>query len=119
MKDFISERLTLPYDEFNRVPVAGTTNIDRLSQMLDNAAVAFLVLTAEDEMSNGALIARQNVIHEAGLFQVRLGFSRAIVMLEDGCEHFSNIDVSANLGIPPEGFRVVSKRSAVYLSVRV
>jgi predicted nucleotide-binding protein len=31
-----------------------------------------------------------NVIHEAGLF-FRLGFTRAIVMLEEGCEEFSNI----------------------------
>jgi predicted nucleotide-binding protein len=32
-----------------------------------------------------------NVIHEAGLFQGRLGFAKAIVLLEDGCEEFSNI----------------------------
>jgi hypothetical protein len=30
LKDFIHERLKLPWDEFNRVPVAGTTNIERL-----------------------------------------------------------------------------------------
>ena len=91
LKDFISERLNLPWDEFNRVPVAGVTNIQRLTQMLDDAAVALLVLTAEDERQDGATLARQNVVHEAGLFQGRLGFARAIVMLEDGCEEFSNI----------------------------
>ena len=32
-----------------------------------------------------------NVIHEAGLFQGRLGFERAIILLEEGCEKFSNI----------------------------
>ena len=72
----------MPWDEFNRVPVAGVTNIARLSEMLDAAAIAFLVMTAEDEMADGALQARMNVIHEAGLFQGRLGFSRAVVMLE-------------------------------------
>jgi predicted nucleotide-binding protein len=35
--------------------------------------------------------ARQNVVHEAGLFQGRLGFEKAVVMLENGCEEFSNI----------------------------
>jgi len=35
--------------------------------------------------------ARENVIHEAGLFQGRLGWRRAIVLLEDECEEFSNI----------------------------
>jgi predicted nucleotide-binding protein len=30
-------------------------------------------------------------VHETGLFQGKLGFSRAIVLLEDGVEEFSNI----------------------------
>jgi predicted nucleotide-binding protein len=59
--------------------------------MLDASAIAFLVMTAEDEMADGTLQARMNVIHEAGLFQGRLGFSRAIVMLEEGCTEFSNV----------------------------
>jgi hypothetical protein len=29
LKDFVADRLQLPYDEFNRVPVARTTNVDR------------------------------------------------------------------------------------------
>ena len=32
-----------------------------------------------------------NVIHEVGLFQGRLGANKAIILLEDGCEEFSNI----------------------------
>jgi hypothetical protein len=100
LKDFLKDRLDLPCDEFNMLPVAGVTNVDRLSQMLDNAAVAFLVLTAEDEQAGGQLTARQNVIHEVGLFQGRLGFSRAIVMLEEGCEEFSNISGLGQVRFP-------------------
>ena len=95
LKDFIQDRVRLPWDEFNRIPVAGVTNIARLSEMLDASAIAFLVMTAEDEMADGTTQARMNVIHEAGLFQGRLGFGRAIVMLEDGCAEFSN---TAGLG---------------------
>ena len=120
LKDFIADRLDLPYDEFNRVPVAGTTNIDRLSEMMDNAAVAFLVLTAEDERADGDHVARQNVVHEAGLFQGRLGFSRAIIMLEDGCEPFTNIDglgqlrfPSGNIGAKFEDVRLVLEREGM------
>ncbi len=100
LKDFISERVRLPWDEYNRVPVAGVTNIARLSEMLDNAGIAFLVLTAEDEMADGAEQARQNVVHEAGLFQGRLGFARAIVLLEEGCEEFSNIQGLGQIRFP-------------------
>jgi len=91
LKDFVQDRLRLPWDEFNRVPVAGITNIARLSEMLDAAAIAFLIMTAEDEMADGGIQARMNVVHEAGLFQGRLGFTKAIVILEEGCAEFSNI----------------------------
>lgn len=100
LKDFLQDRLKLPWDEFNRVPVAGVTNIARLSEMLDAAAVAFLVLTAEDETADGAMHARMNVIHEAGLFQGRLGFTKAVVLLEEGCEQFSNIEGLGQIRFP-------------------
>ncbi|MEU1163449.1 TIR domain-containing protein [Streptomyces sp. NPDC005921] len=100
LKDFVTDRLNLPYDEFNRVPVAGVTTVSRLGDMLDRAAVAFLVLTAEDETADGKVLARQNVIHEVGLFQGRLGFERAIVMLEEGCEEFSNINGLSQIRFP-------------------
>ena len=63
-----------------------------LDKMLAVASIAFLVMTAEDEMADGVHRARQNVIHEVGLFQGRLGFTRAIVLKEEGVEDFSNID---------------------------
>lgn len=100
LKDFVQDRLRLPYDEFNRVPVAGITNIARLSEMLDAAACAFVILTAEDERADGKVQARMNVIHEVGLFQGRLGFTRAIVLLEEGCEEFSNIQGLGQIRFP-------------------
>jgi predicted nucleotide-binding protein len=57
-------------------------------------------MTAEDEMADGAVQARMNVVHEAGLFQGRLGFTKAIVLLEDGCEEFSNIQGLAHVHFP-------------------
>lgn len=100
LKDFIRDRLHLPWDEFNRVPVAGVTNITRLSEMLDAAAIALLVMTGEDEQTDGKLRVRMNVVHEAGLFQGRLGFTRAIVLLEEGCEEFSNIQGLGQIRFP-------------------
>jgi predicted nucleotide-binding protein len=100
LKDFVQDRLNLPWDEFNRVPAAGVTNIARLSEMLDAAAIALLVMTAEDEMVDGAVQARMNVVHEAGLFQGRLGFTKAIVLLEQGCEEFSNIQGLGQIRFP-------------------
>lgn len=78
------------HDEFDRIPVAGRTITDRLNQMLADAMFAFLVLTAEDQQLDGTQRARQNVVHEAGLFQGRLGFDRAILLVEENVEEFSN-----------------------------
>jgi hypothetical protein len=100
LKDLIEGRLRLPWDEFNRVPIAGMTNQARLSEMLDDAAVALVIMTAEDETADGAMQARMNVIHEVGLFQGRLGFSKAIVLLEEGCQEFSNIEGVGQVRFP-------------------
>jgi predicted nucleotide-binding protein len=65
--------------------------VARLAQLLNECGIAFLIMTAEDETADGDMHARQNVVHEAGLFQGKLGFERAIVMLEEGCTEFSNV----------------------------
>jgi predicted nucleotide-binding protein len=100
LREFVRDRLKLSFDEFNRVPVAGIPNAIRLNQMLDGAAIAFVVLTAEDEQLDGTIRARENVVHEAGLFQGRLGFTKAIVLLEDGCNQFSNIEGLGQIRFP-------------------
>ncbi|WP_375576185.1 TIR domain-containing protein [Paracidovorax oryzae] len=112
LRDFIRDRMHLPWDEFNRVPVAGFTNIARLSQMLDGAAIAFIIMTAEDEQVDGKMHARMNVIHEAGLFQGRLGFERAILLLEEGCEEFSNVQGLSQIRFPAGNI------SAVFENIR-
>ena len=72
-------------------PRAGMSVKEVLEAMLDASAFALLVLTAEDLHADGELHARENVIHELGLFQGRLGFLRAIALLEEDVKEFSNI----------------------------
>jgi len=122
LKDFIEARLRLPVDEFNRVSVAGVPTIARLSEMLDGAAFAFLVMTGEDEQVDGKVRARENVIHEVGLFQCRLSFGRAIILLEEGCEEFSNIHGLGQIRFPKgnisakfEDVRAVLEREGMLL----
>lgn len=100
LKDYVNDSLKLPWDEFNRTPVAGLPTTARLSDMLNNAGIAFLVMTAEDEQQDGSINARMNVVHEVGLFQGKLGFEKAIVLLEEGCSEFSNINGLGQLRFP-------------------
>ena len=102
LKNFLQDRLGLQVEEYNRVSAAGVPTTGRLSAMLAGATVALLVMTAEDEQPSGALRARENVVHEAGLFQGRLGFERAIVLLEEGCAEFSNIIGLGHISFPKD-----------------
>ena len=52
---------------------------------------AIVVVTAEDETSEGKWRARQNVVHEIGLFQGRIGFERVALLRQAGVEEFSNL----------------------------
>lgn len=101
LKAFLSERLALDCDEFNIEPAAGIHTTDRLEIMLSQAGMAFLVMTAEDKHADGTVHARENVVHEVGLFQGRIGSRRAIVMLEEGCAKFSNLDGLTLIMFPP------------------
>lgn len=100
LKDFIQDRLKLHWEEFNRVPQAGRATKERLEELLNISGFAFLVMTAEDEQRDGTLRARENVVHEIGLFQGRLGFQRAIILVEEGCEEFSNIHGVTHIPFP-------------------
>ncbi len=90
----------LDWEVFDRKPTAGMSTKERLMEMLDNAQIAFLLMTPEDEAADGKVNARANVIHEVGLFQGRLGWMKAIVLLEDGCEEFSNIEGIGQIRYP-------------------
>lgn len=105
LKDFLEDNLGLSVDEFNRVPTAGIATTSRLSMMLDTAGIALLVMTGEDEQADGEFRPRENVVHEAGMFQGRLGFERAIILLEEGCEKFSNNAGLGHINFPKNNIR--------------
>lgn len=91
LKDHLHEKHGYAVESYEIGSRAGHTIRDILEEMLDSSSFALLVMTGEDETKEGNLRPRQNVVHEAGLFQGRLGFSRAIILLEEGAEEFSNI----------------------------
>lgn len=109
LRDLLTNRFHLPYDEFNREPRAGYSTKEVLVAMLNGARFAFLVMTAEDEHVDKKLHARENVIHEIGLFQGRLGFKKAIILYEDGCEEFTNITGITQIRFPEGNIRAVSE----------
>lgn len=101
LKDHLHEQHGYAVEAYEIGARAGHAIRDILGDMLTKSSFALLVLTAEDETADGHLRARQNVVHELGLFQGRLGFARALVLVEEGTEMFSNLQ-----GIHQIRFRV-------------
>ena len=91
LKDHLHEKHGLAVESYESGARAGITIRDVLDEMLTSSSFAILILTGEDLDAAGRLHARENVIHELGLFQGRLGWRKAIVLLEEGVEEFSNI----------------------------
>jgi len=91
LKVFLQDELNLATVTYESEPRTGESIVPILEKMLDQSTFAVLVLTAEDETANGECRARQNVVHEAGLFQGRLGFKKAVLLVQEGAEEFSNV----------------------------
>jgi predicted nucleotide-binding protein len=91
LKSHLQDQHKLEVQAYETGARAGHTIRDILDDMSKTSSFALLVLTGEDKVEDG-LRARQNVIHECGLFQGRLGFDRAIMLVEDGVELGSNFD---------------------------
>ena len=91
LKDHLHEKHDYDVEAYEIGARAGHAIRDILEEMLGKTSFAILVMTGEDKTEDGEMRARQNVVHELGLFQGRLGFTKAIILLEDGTEEFSNI----------------------------
>ena len=91
LKDHLHEQQHYAVEAYETGARAGHAIRDVLDAMMESATFAILVLTAEDEMADGQLRPRENVVHETGLFQGRLGWTRAIMLVENGVEPFSNV----------------------------
>lgn len=88
---FIEEEVGIDTEAFESTSRASQHIIDILNDLLGVCDAAVIVMTADDETAEGRMRARQNVIHEAGLFQGRYGFGRVILLQQDGTEDFSNV----------------------------
>lgn len=88
---FLKDDLNLQTLTFEDESRTSESIVNILNEFLDNSSMAILVMTAEDETAEGKSRARQNVIHEAGLFQGRLGFDKVIILKQNEIEEFSNI----------------------------
>ncbi len=87
---FLSDDFGIQGHTFEKNKVGGGQVIPILTKMLDECGFAIIVATAEDASDDG-LRARQNVVHETGLFQGRLGFERVAILKQKPVTVYSNL----------------------------
>ncbi|MDR6158620.1 putative nucleotide-binding protein [Chryseobacterium sp. SLBN-27] len=88
---FLKEDLNIDSFTFESESRTGESIIQILEEFLENSNFAILILTAEDETLEGKLRARQNVIHECGLFQGKLGFNNVVLLKQHETEELTNL----------------------------
>lgn len=91
LKDYIQDDLELAPLFFEAASHVGEHLAEVLITFLSEANCAITLLTREDEQVDGRERARQNVIHETGYFQGKLGFKRVAMVIQRDAEEFSNV----------------------------
>jgi len=92
IKDFLSTRLGHDVMILGEQPGRqGLTIIEALEKFSEGCEFAAILLTGDDMTRDGGRRARQNVIHEVGFFQGRLGRSKVVLIVEKGVEIPSNL----------------------------
>lgn len=89
--EFVSNELGLVVEEYEKESSVGYSVTARLETMLAASSLAIIVMSPDDEQQDQKRRARQNVVHEVGLFQGRLGFEKVIPLRHTSCEQFSNL----------------------------
>lgn len=72
----------------------------QIREHLIECGFAVCVLTAETHGPGKVGYADQSVVHQAGLLQGRYGFRRVAILVEEGCEAFSNVAGLIRLDFP-------------------
>jgi sugar/nucleoside kinase (ribokinase family) len=107
VKEFVEEEIRLPVHSFETGVWGSTQVTDALDDLLSRCGFAVCVLTAEDLSVDGQWRARQNVVHEVGLFQGRYGFDRVILLVEEGVVSVPRTAVPFSVSFPRNGIDTV------------
>jgi predicted nucleotide-binding protein len=88
---FIERDLNMRTLELAQEPNRGRTILAKLDEETRKCTYAVIVMTGDDTNAAGVPVARQNVLHEIGFLQARLGLSAVCLLHEEGTDIFSNI----------------------------
>jgi sugar/nucleoside kinase (ribokinase family) len=99
VKEFLERECGLPVRTLS-TEAQGADLAEELRGHLAECGFAVCVLTAEAAGPGELGYADQSVVHQAGLLQGRYGFRRVAILVEHGCQAFSNVAGLIRLDFP-------------------
>lgn len=88
---FLEKDLGYSTIELAQQPNLGRTVLQKLDEEATKCHSAIIVMTGDDEFETGEIRARENVLHEIGFFQGKLGLDKIVVLHEESVNIPSNI----------------------------
>jgi len=90
VKHFIEERCGLETDDFGpAVDLAGDSLASKIRDPLSRCGFAVCILGAD--IPHGLQRPQQRIVHQTGILHGTYGFGRVAILIEDGCDIFTNI----------------------------
>jgi predicted nucleotide-binding protein len=90
LERFLRDRLGLTPIVLAHQPDQGLTVVEKLERYAPLCCFGVVIMTQDDAV-DGKSRARQNVVHEIGYLQGRLGRNRVLLLRQDDTELFSNV----------------------------
>jgi predicted nucleotide-binding protein len=88
---YIERDIQIPTLELAQEANFGRTILQKLSEESNKCSYAVIIMTGDDESSDGKPKARENVMHEIGFFQGKFGLQNVCLLYEEGTTIPSNI----------------------------
>ena len=98
------KKTSIPTLELAQEPNRGRTVLQKLARNRIGA-YAVVVMTSDDNAQDGALLARENVMHEIGYFQGKFGLANVCLLHEEGVNIPSNIHGLVYIPFPKDMVR--------------
>lgn len=91
LQAFVERDLEYKTIELAQQPNIGRTVLQKLDEESNKCFAAIIAMTGDDLIQDGEVRARENVMHEIGFFQGKMGLSNIVLLHEEGVNIPSNI----------------------------
>ncbi len=102
VQSYLEKDLKYSTIELAQQPNLGRTVLQKLDEESNKCYAAIIIMTGDDSFDGGEIRARENVLHEIGFFQGKLGLSKIVLLHEEGVNIPSNIHGLVYISFPKD-----------------